>query len=160
MAFAGSMSSCTLTTHQLSLSGWRTKGARENTAKRPNYTSAPCPAIVASWFGGKKKEEETKGKTKQTPPAGKKTGFNIFGGGGRSKGGGSGATCRRCKGAQYIDCPTCDGKGKFSGRGKGPSAKGNIFERNKCFDCQGFSMVACPACSKGRGLTPEQRGER
>uniref|UniRef100_R7W485 Uncharacterized protein n=1 Tax=Aegilops tauschii TaxID=37682 RepID=R7W485_AEGTA len=36
---------------------------------------------------------------------------------------------------------------------------GNIFERWKCFDCQGFGMRKCPTCGKG-GLTPEQRGER
>ncbi|XP_019265480.1 PREDICTED: uncharacterized protein LOC109243046 isoform X2 [Nicotiana attenuata] len=45
-----------------------------------------------------------------------------------------------------------------SGTGKNKK-NGNIFERWKCFDCQGFGMKSCPVCGKG-GLTPEQRGER
>ncbi|EMS50203.1 hypothetical protein TRIUR3_07870 [Triticum urartu] len=45
-------------------------------------------------------------------------------------------------------------------QGTGRNKKnGNIFERWKCFDCQGFGMRKCPTCGKG-GLTPEQRGER
>ncbi|CAH8382982.1 unnamed protein product [Eruca vesicaria subsp. sativa] len=45
-------------------------------------------------------------------------------------------------------------------QGTGRNKKnGNIFERWKCFDCQGFGMKSCPKCGKG-GLTPEQRGER
>ncbi|XP_020252120.1 uncharacterized protein LOC109829405 isoform X2 [Asparagus officinalis] len=45
-------------------------------------------------------------------------------------------------------------------QGTGKNRKnGNIFERWKCFDCQGFGMKSCPSCGKG-GLTPEQRGER
>nr|XP_009414993.1 PREDICTED: uncharacterized protein LOC103995951 isoform X3 [Musa acuminata subsp. malaccensis] len=44
--------------------------------------------------------------------------------------------------------------------GTGKNKKnGNIFERWKCFDCQGFGLKSCPSCGKG-GLTPEQRGER
>lgn len=46
-------------------------------------------------------------------------------------------------------------------QGSGKNKKnGNMFERYKCFDCQGFGLISCPACSKGKGLTPEQRGER
>ncbi|XP_015056979.1 uncharacterized protein LOC107003203 isoform X2 [Solanum pennellii] len=45
-----------------------------------------------------------------------------------------------------------------SGTGKNKK-NGNIFERWKCFDCQGFGLKSCPVCGKG-GLTPEQRGER
>ncbi|XP_058090193.1 uncharacterized protein LOC131236777 isoform X2 [Magnolia sinica] len=44
--------------------------------------------------------------------------------------------------------------------GTGKNKKnGNIFERWKCYDCQGFGLKSCPVCGKG-GLTPEQRGER
>ncbi|XP_010247783.1 PREDICTED: uncharacterized protein LOC104590737 isoform X2 [Nelumbo nucifera] len=51
--------------------------------------------------------------------------------------------------------------GGFSiNKGTGKNKKnGNIFERWKCFDCQGFGLKSCPNCGKG-GLTPEQRGER
>ncbi|XP_018856436.1 uncharacterized protein LOC109018726 isoform X4 [Juglans regia] len=45
-----------------------------------------------------------------------------------------------------------------SGTGKNKK-NGNIFERWKCFDCQGFGLKSCPRCGQG-GLTPEQRGER
>ncbi|XP_029127075.1 uncharacterized protein LOC114915900 isoform X2 [Cajanus cajan] len=45
-----------------------------------------------------------------------------------------------------------------SGTGKNKK-NGNMFERWKCFDCQGFGLKSCPSCGKG-GLTPEQRGER
>ncbi|EOY17288.1 Uncharacterized protein TCM_036436 isoform 3 [Theobroma cacao] len=45
-----------------------------------------------------------------------------------------------------------------SGTGKNKK-NGNIFERWKCFDCQGFGLKSCPSCGQG-GLTPEQRGER
>ncbi|KAL0326366.1 UNVERIFIED_CONTAM: hypothetical protein Sradi_5205900 [Sesamum radiatum] len=45
-------------------------------------------------------------------------------------------------------------------QGTGKNKKnGNIFERWKCFECQGFGLKSCPVCGKG-GLTPEQRGER
>ncbi|XP_073021470.1 uncharacterized protein [Primulina eburnea] len=50
------------------------------------------------------------------------------------------------------------GFSKISGTGKNKK-NGNIFERWKCFDCQGFGLKSCPVCGKG-GLTPEQRGER
>eukprot|EP00850_Spirogloea_muscicola_P017743 SM000155S01672 [mRNA] locus=s155:310698:311333:- [translate_table: standard] len=43
-----------------------------------------------------------------------------------------------------------------SGRNK---KNGNMFERWKCYDCQGFGLVKCPGCGTS-GLTPEQRGER
>ncbi|KAL0351328.1 UNVERIFIED_CONTAM: hypothetical protein Scaly_1521500 [Sesamum calycinum] len=43
-----------------------------------------------------------------------------------------------------------------SGTGKNKK-NGNIFERWKCFECQGFGLKSCPVCGKG-GLTPEQRG--
>ncbi|ONI35751.1 hypothetical protein PRUPE_1G552800 [Prunus persica] len=45
-----------------------------------------------------------------------------------------------------------------SGTGRNKK-NGNIFERWKCFDCQGFGLKGCPTCGQG-GLTPEQRGER
>ncbi|KAG0493188.1 hypothetical protein HPP92_004182 [Vanilla planifolia] len=51
-----------------------------------------------------------------------------------------------------YQCPGCKGTGKNK-------KNGNIFERWKCFDCQGFGMKSCPKCGSG-GLTPEQRGER
>ncbi|KAK9929776.1 hypothetical protein M0R45_026859 [Rubus argutus] len=60
--------------------------------------------------------------------------------------------CETCQGKGAIDCQGCKG----TGRNK---KNGNIFERWKCFDCQGFGMKGCPNCGKG-GLTPEQRGER
>ncbi|WCJ44224.1 hypothetical protein M5689_024903 [Euphorbia peplus] len=61
-------------------------------------------------------------------------------------------SCKTCGGKSAIDCPGCKG----TGRNK---KNGNIFERWKCYDCQGFGMKSCPSCGKG-GLTPEQRGER
>ncbi|KAL9229064.1 hypothetical protein vseg_004580 [Gypsophila vaccaria] len=60
--------------------------------------------------------------------------------------------CDTCRGRGGIDCPGCKG----TGRNK---KNGNIFERWKCFECQGFGLKSCPECGKG-GLTPEQRGER
>ncbi|XP_038901776.1 protein PHOTOSYSTEM I ASSEMBLY 2, chloroplastic isoform X1 [Benincasa hispida] len=60
--------------------------------------------------------------------------------------------CQKCGGKGAIDCPGCKGTGKNK-------KNGNIFERWKCFDCQGFGLKSCPECGKG-GLTPEQRGER
>ncbi|KAK1371765.1 protein PHOTOSYSTEM I ASSEMBLY 2, chloroplastic [Heracleum sosnowskyi] len=63
-----------------------------------------------------------------------------------------GKGCSTCKGKGGIECPGCKG----TGRNK---KNGNIFERWKCYDCQGFGMKGCPSCGKG-GLTPEQRGER
>mmetsp|Transcript_21650 Transcript_21650/g.30100 ORF Transcript_21650/g.30100 Transcript_21650/m.30100 type:complete len:130 (+) Transcript_21650:208-597(+) len=71
-------------------------------------------------------------------------GFSFFGGG----------KCGKCKAKEFIDCPECKGRGKFSDK-----TKGNIFERNKCYKCQGFGLISCPSCG-GKGLTPEQRGER
>ncbi|KAJ0247647.1 hypothetical protein HA466_0160810 [Hirschfeldia incana] len=61
-------------------------------------------------------------------------------------------SCDTCGAKGAIECPGCKG----TGRNK---KNGNIFERWKCFDCQGFGMKSCPKCGKG-GLTPEQRGER
>ncbi|CAA6662112.1 unnamed protein product [Spirodela intermedia] len=61
--------------------------------------------------------------------------------------------CRTCTGKGSVECPGCKG----TGRNK---KNGNIFERWKCFDCQGFGLISCPTCGKGKGLTPEQRGER
>ncbi|KAF6981731.1 hypothetical protein CFC21_000190 [Triticum aestivum] len=60
--------------------------------------------------------------------------------------------CKTCRGKGAVECEGCKG----TGRNK---KNGNIFERWKCFDCQGFGMRKCPTCGKG-GLTPEQRGER
>ncbi|XP_065847151.1 uncharacterized protein [Euphorbia lathyris] len=60
--------------------------------------------------------------------------------------------CKVCGGKNAIECPGCKGTGKNK-------KNGNIFERWKCYDCQGFGMKSCPGCGKG-GLTPEQRGER
>ncbi|XVF73981.1 hypothetical protein PTKIN_Ptkin13bG0025100 [Pterospermum kingtungense] len=60
--------------------------------------------------------------------------------------------CQTCGGKGAIECPGCKGTGKNK-------KNGNIFERWKCFDCQGFGMRSCPNCGQG-GLTPEQRGER
>ncbi|KAL7616912.1 protein PHOTOSYSTEM I ASSEMBLY 2, chloroplastic [Lactuca sativa] len=60
--------------------------------------------------------------------------------------------CETCGGQGAIDCGGCKGTGKNK-------KNGNIFERWKCYDCQGFGLKSCPSCGKG-GLTPEQRGER
>ncbi|KAG8378467.1 hypothetical protein BUALT_Bualt08G0140200 [Buddleja alternifolia] len=60
--------------------------------------------------------------------------------------------CQTCKGQGAVECAGCKGTGKNK-------KNGNIFERWKCFDCQGFGLKSCPVCGKG-GLTPEQRGER
>ncbi|XP_002968199.2 protein PHOTOSYSTEM I ASSEMBLY 2, chloroplastic [Selaginella moellendorffii] len=63
-----------------------------------------------------------------------------------------GGNCATCKGKGAMECKGCKGTGKNK-------KNGNVFERWKCFDCQGFGYVSCPRCGKG-GLTPEQRGER
>ncbi|KAK1411242.1 hypothetical protein QVD17_37789 [Tagetes erecta] len=60
--------------------------------------------------------------------------------------------CETCGGQGAVDCAGCKGTGKNK-------KNGNIFERWKCYDCQGFGLKSCPSCGKG-GLTPEQRGER
>ncbi|XP_022875963.1 protein PHOTOSYSTEM I ASSEMBLY 2, chloroplastic isoform X1 [Olea europaea var. sylvestris] len=60
--------------------------------------------------------------------------------------------CQTCRGEGAIECSGCKGTGKNK-------KNGNIFERWKCFECQGFGFKSCPVCGKG-GLTPEQRGER
>ncbi|KAI9383637.1 hypothetical protein POPTR_013G108100v4 [Populus trichocarpa] len=60
--------------------------------------------------------------------------------------------CKTCGGKGAMECAGCKGTGKNK-------KNGNIFERWKCFDCQGFGLKSCPSCGKG-GLTPEQRGER
>ncbi|KAK9840765.1 hypothetical protein WJX81_003199 [Elliptochloris bilobata] len=73
----------------------------------------------------------------------------IFGG--KPQQGGQ-KTCSTCKNKGSVTCPGCKG----TGRNK---KNGNVFERYKCYDCQGFGLVKCPKCGKG-GLTPEQRGER
>lgn len=52
----------------------------------------------------------------------------------------------------HMSCACMQG----SGRNK---KDGNVFERYKCYQCQGFGLIACKACG-GKGLTPEQRGER
>ncbi|XP_047045744.1 protein PHOTOSYSTEM I ASSEMBLY 2, chloroplastic [Lolium rigidum] len=62
------------------------------------------------------------------------------------------AGCKECRGKGAVECEGCKGTGKNK-------KNGNIFERWKCFDCQGFGMRKCPSCGK-KGLTPEQRGER
>uniref|UniRef100_A0A6N2MEC0 Uncharacterized protein n=1 Tax=Salix viminalis TaxID=40686 RepID=A0A6N2MEC0_SALVM len=60
--------------------------------------------------------------------------------------------CKTCGGKGAMECEGCKGTGKNK-------KNGNIFERWKCYDCQGFGLKSCPTCGKG-GLTPEQRGER
>lgn len=38
---------------------------------------------------------------------------------------------------------------------------GNVMERFKCMVCQGMGGISCTNCNRGgKGLTPEQRGER
>ncbi|KAJ7547705.1 hypothetical protein O6H91_08G099900 [Diphasiastrum complanatum] len=71
----------------------------------------------------------------------------VFLGGAKSSKG-----CSKCKGKGSLECQGCQGTGKNK-------KNGNIFERWKCYDCQGFGLVSCPNCGRG-GLTPEQRGER
>ncbi|KAL1533832.1 protein PHOTOSYSTEM I ASSEMBLY 2, chloroplastic-like [Salvia divinorum] len=78
-----------------------------------------------------------------TPYASKYSGFSLKSVANR---------CQTCKGQGAVECEGCKGTGKNK-------KNGNIFERWKCFDCQGFGLKSCPACGKG-GLTPEQRGER
>uniref|UniRef100_A0ACD5TY21 Uncharacterized protein n=1 Tax=Avena sativa TaxID=4498 RepID=A0ACD5TY21_AVESA len=60
--------------------------------------------------------------------------------------------CKTCRGTGGVECEGCKGTGKNK-------KNGNIFERWKCYDCQGFGMRKCPVCGK-KGLTPEQAGER
>jgi len=62
--------------------------------------------------------------------------------------------CTTCSNKGSIMCPGCKGKGRSR-------VNGNIMERFKCMVCQGVGLVACPECDRGgKGLTPEQRGER
>ncbi|KAG6541840.1 hypothetical protein Mapa_016857 [Marchantia paleacea] len=77
----------------------------------------------------------------------------FFGlGGSRSSSAKAGKGCLSCAGKGAVECQGCKGSGKNK-------KNGNMFERWKCYDCQGFGLVGCPKCGTG-GLTPEQRGER
>jgi hypothetical protein len=80
--------------------------------------------------------------------------FGIGGKGNKAaaEGGKGGKGCSKCKGKGSMECQGCKGSGKNK-------KNGNMFERWKCYDCQGFGLVSCPNCGSG-GLTPEQRGER
>mmetsp|Transcript_30569 Transcript_30569/g.59715 ORF Transcript_30569/g.59715 Transcript_30569/m.59715 type:complete len:95 (-) Transcript_30569:120-404(-) len=80
---------------------------------------------------------------------------NLFGGGKEEEQGelGMGDGCDQCAQAGVINCPVCAGTGQCK-------KTGNAMERWKCMKCQGFGMVPCPNCGKGKGLTPEQTGER
>ncbi|CAM6038149.1 unnamed protein product [Sphagnum compactum] len=60
--------------------------------------------------------------------------------------------CAKCKNKGAVECEGCKGTGKNK-------KNGNMFERWKCYDCQGFGLMGCKNCGTG-GLTPEQRGER
>ncbi|CAK9212104.1 unnamed protein product [Sphagnum jensenii] len=64
----------------------------------------------------------------------------------------AGKGCAKCKNKGAVECEGCKGTGKNK-------KNGNMFERWKCYDCQGFGLVGCKNCGTG-GLTPEQRGER
>jgi hypothetical protein len=62
--------------------------------------------------------------------------------------------CDVCKNKGAVTCPGCNGKGRSK-------KNGNIMERYKCMVCQGIGLVPCPECDRGgKGLTPEQKGER
>lgn len=74
----------------------------------------------------------------------------LFGVGSKPKAAGKG--CAKCKNKGAVECEGCKGTGKNK-------KNGNMFERWKCYDCQGFGLVGCKNCGTG-GLTPEQRGER
>lgn len=62
------------------------------------------------------------------------------------------SNCNICKGSGAQSCATCKGTGR-------DMAKGDIFQRMMCNGCKGFGMIPC-SCSKLKGLTPEQTGER
>lgn len=62
------------------------------------------------------------------------------------------AGCKLCAGQGGIACAPCKGTGVDR---KG----GDIFQRYMCKSCKGFGLVGC-SCTGGRGLTPEQTGER
>ncbi|PSS31828.1 Chaperone protein like [Actinidia chinensis var. chinensis] len=85
--------------------------------------------------------EQHRGSTIFTSFAAKSSGFSVI------------KNCKTCRGKGAVDCPGCKGTGKNK-------KNGNIFERWKCYDCQGFGLKGCPSCGQGKGLTPEQRGER
>ena len=70
-----------------------------------------------------------------------------------TKGGAKGkANCKLCGGTGGVDCKPCRGLGV-------DKVKGDIFQRFMCKQCSGFGKVGC-SCTGGRGLTPEQTGER
>uniref|UniRef100_A0A7S0XG72 Uncharacterized protein n=1 Tax=Mantoniella antarctica TaxID=81844 RepID=A0A7S0XG72_9CHLO len=61
-------------------------------------------------------------------------------------------TCCRNKGQE--ECPGCNGTCKSK-------VNGNIMERFKCMVCQGVGAIPCSNCNRGgKGLTPEQAGDR
>ncbi|KAK3251739.1 hypothetical protein CYMTET_38928 [Cymbomonas tetramitiformis] len=105
---------------------------------------SPSRQVAAQALFGRGKQEKKGEDSKKKKSKG---GFNLFGGGGGGK-------CKVCKGQGFTECSECKGEGRFRG-----TLKGNIFERNKCFGCQGFGVVGCKACGQ-KGVTPEQRGER
>lgn len=70
-----------------------------------------------------------------------------------TKGGVKGkVNCKLCGGTGGVDCIPCRGLGV-------DKVKGDIFQRFMCKTCSGFGKVGC-SCTGGRGLTPEQTGER
>mmetsp|Transcript_10865 Transcript_10865/g.35903 ORF Transcript_10865/g.35903 Transcript_10865/m.35903 type:complete len:145 (+) Transcript_10865:65-499(+) len=62
--------------------------------------------------------------------------------------------CSCCSNKGFEKCPGCNGTGKSK-------VNGNVMERFKCMVCQGMGGISCTNCNRGgKGLTPEQRGER
>lgn len=100
--------------------------------------------------GRKKVEQQGRVVSRQGNPV--RAFFGIGGGSGKEKAPAAGKSCNKCKGKGGVECQGCKGTGKNK-------KNGNMFERWKCYDCQGFGLVKCPTCGS-RGLTPEQRGER
>lgn len=62
------------------------------------------------------------------------------------------AGCKLCAGTGGVDCVPCKGVGI-------DKKNGDMFQRFMCKKCFGFGKVSC-SCTGGKGLTPEQTGER
>ncbi|KAG0601628.1 hypothetical protein M758_11G127200 [Ceratodon purpureus] len=111
-----------------------------------------CEQVEIGGFSRERAVERGSGRVRVGGVVAPKAFFGIGGAGGGKAQAPAGKGCGKCKGKGGVECQGCKGTGKNK-------KNGNMFERWKCYDCQGFGLVKCPSCG-ARGLTPEQRGER